>query len=275
MSSNDTLLIRDPIRDGNNEIVGPGRMGLLQFSILRLNEGETEIVEMTDREIALVILTGTATIAVDSERYEGIGGRKDVFSANPATVYVPAGSGAVVECAGPGPVQVAVCSAPSTLKRAPALIAPADVKVKTVGRTNWTRHVKDIIDVSFEAQHLVLGETLNPPGNWSSSPPHRHDIDNPPHEVNMEEIYFYQSKPTQGFGFQRIYTDDRSLDVSYCVEHNDTVMIPEGYHPVAAAPGYQIYYLWFLAGPTSRVLMPSDDPAHAWLKDVEPVIDNL
>ena len=259
-TSGNDLLIRRPMADGVNEIVKPGKMELLSFSLIRLNEGERATVTNHDEEAALVILTGTATITAGSEKYERIGVRRDVFAANPTTVYLPAQHEATIVGAGPGPVSVAVCKSKSTLKRAPALIKPEQVKTKTVGRANWTRTVRDIIDASFEAGHIVIGETLNPPGNWSSSPPHRHEVDNPPDEVKMEEIYFFQLKPRQGFGFQRIYTDDRSLDVTYAIEHDDTVLLPKGYHPVVAGPGYQLYYLWFMTGPTSRVLSPKDDP---------------
>ena len=237
MANSSDLLIRRPLEVGENVIVAPGEMEYLGLSVIKLDEGGSQSLNSGDRELALVVLTGTATVEVEGARYENIGGRGDVFSANAASVYVPCGSGANVSAPGPGPVQVAVCSAPSSLKRAPAYIAPADVKVKAVGKANWRRSVKDIIDYTFEAQHLVLGETVNVPGNWSSYPPHKHEVDNLPVEAKMEEIYFFQVKPQDGFGFQRVYTDDRSLDETYTIEHNDTVKIPKGYHPVSAAPG--------------------------------------
>ena len=49
------------------------------------------------------------------------------------------------------------------------------------------------------------------------------------------------------------------------VRENDLTVIPYGYHPVSAPPGYDVYYLWFLNGPR-RLLRPHDDPAHAWIK---------
>jgi 5-deoxy-glucuronate isomerase len=271
------LHIRNPFHNGENTIVAADNplVDFLRFSILCLEEKQSHSVSLADEEAALVVLTGTASVKVGNALYERIGGRRDVFSANAATVYVPRNSEAIVTCVGPGALTMAVCCSKSKLTREPALIAPKDVKMKTVGRANWTRNVRDIIDSTFEADHIVLGETINPPGNWSSSPPHKHEIDNLPDEVKMEEIYFFQMKPQQGFGFQRVYTDDRSLDVSYAVENNSTVILPKGYHPVAAAPGYQLYYLWFMAGPTSRVLSPKDDPAHSWLKSVEPILDGL
>jgi 5-deoxy-glucuronate isomerase len=114
---------------------------------------------------------------------------------------------------------------------------------------------------------LIIGETFNPPGNWSSSPPHKHDRDDPPREEKFEEVYFYRLDPPQGFALQRVYSADGDLDVCYAVKHNDAVVLPRGYHPVVAAPGYRLYYLWVLAG-QSRNPVWSEDPAHSWIHDV-------
>ena len=108
--------------------------------------------------------------------------------------------------------------------------------------------VYNIVDDRCDAEYLLVGETLNPPGNWSSSPPHKHEYNNLPEESDHEEIYFFKVDPEQGFGIQRLYTDDRELDEACVVENNDAVIISKGYHPVVAAPGYSLYYLWVLAG---------------------------
>jgi len=42
------------------------------------------------------------------------------------------------------------------------------------------------------------------------------------------------------------------------------VLIPEGYHPVATAPGYTMYYLWVMAGENRRFLS-RQDPDHRWI----------
>ena len=139
------LRIRQPIQNGLNEIVGADEMEYLGFSVVALNEGERASIGLDGEEAALVILTGTADIAVaGGERYSRIGGRVDVFSANATTVYVPCGHEATISAAGPGPVTVAVCRAKTTQPRMPALIAPHDVRTKTVGRANWKRAVRDI-----------------------------------------------------------------------------------------------------------------------------------
>jgi len=154
------------------------------------------------------------------------------------------------------------------------VIGPDQVKVRHVGRGNWRRTIYDIVDAAFPAQSMILGETFNPPGFWSSAPPHKHEVDDLPHESAHEEVYLFRLDPPRGFGMQRVYTDDRSLDVAYAVEDGDAVAIPRGYHPVVAGPGYRLYYLWVLAG-HQRVLAPRDDPVHAWLKESEAVIDAI
>jgi 5-deoxy-glucuronate isomerase len=114
------------------------------------------------------------------------------------------------------------------------------------------------------AKKLLVGETYNIPGGWSSYPPHKHDVYSPGEEVCLEEIYHFRIDPPQGFGFQRIYSPERDLDEAYSIENGDTVIIPCGYHPVAAAPGYTLYYLWGLAG-EKREMRPREDPGHAWV----------
>ena len=52
-----------------------------------------------------------------------------------------------------------------------------------------------------------------------------------PIETNLEETYFHRINPSQGYVFQRVYTDDRSLDEAMAAENNDVVMVPKGYHP--------------------------------------------
>ena len=68
------------------------------------------------------------------------------------------------------------------------------------------------------------------------------------HWVNTE-TYYHRLNPPQGFAFQRVYTDDRSLDESCAVENHDVVMVPRGFHPVVAPHGYDLHYLNVMAGP--------------------------
>lgn len=86
-------------------------------------------------------------------------------------------------------------------------------------------------------------------------------------EADLEEIYFYKiDKPEDGYAIQRVYNDDGSLDELVLARNNHLVKIPEGYHPVVSPPGYNTYYLNFLAG-SAQSLKSQDDPQYAWVKD--------
>ena len=237
--------------------------GLIEFGILRLTKGRHFVSIEDDKETALIILSGKCTIKCDVYEWKSIGERNSVFEGDAYGAYIPFNY--KYEIFTEEEVEIAICKAPSNHKSEPVLITPADVKCRIVGKSNWERRVCDIIDLDVNAKRLLVGETFNSPGNWSSYPPHKHDEDNLHKETKMEEVYFYKVNPKQGFGMQRIYTKDKKLDEVYAVENNDVVLIPKGYHPVVAAPGYSIYYLWVLVG-ENRILMPNDDPVHEWIR---------
>jgi len=135
--------------------------------------------------------------------------------------------------------------------------------------------VQTAVGSNVDADRLLVGETFNPPGNWSSYPPHKHDTLNPPLEAPAEEIYFFLVSPPQGWGIQRIYTapdHPEPLDEVYVVQDGDATILPRGYHPVCAAAGYRLYYLWGIAGEERRYGAWTDDPAHAWVKAAEPLL---
>jgi len=222
-------------------------------------------------EMSLDVFSGRCRVKVGDQIFEA-GERPDVFSGAPATVYLPPGTDFDVECVD-GPATLGVFSAPASgVSQKAALVPAAEAVTKEIGRDNWTRTVHTAIGENIAAAKLLLGETLNPPGNWSSSPPHKHDCYRPPSEVPMEEIYYFQVKPSQGFGFMRVYTDPDAanpFDEAYVVEDGDTVVIPRGYHPVVAGPGYQLHYTWALAGEERRYGAWSDDPRHTWIKGAQ------
>ncbi len=269
-----SLHLRRQLSRGYNELIAPENklLEFIEFGILRLGAEEKFAVDAEGKEAVLVILSGRCTVKAGKAAYQNIGQRENVFSNSPYSVYIPCGK--AYEVTATSDLEVAVCKAPSDLNTEPRLIRPEQVGIRSVGRLNWRRDIRDIVDSNFPAKHLLVGETLNPPGNWSSVPPHRHDFDNLPEESDMEEVYFFKLMPQQGYGIQRIYTDDRSIDSTYLLQDNDTVAIPEGYHPVVAAPGYRLYYLWILAG-EKRILKMRDDPQHTWLKNAEPILEEL
>ncbi len=200
-----------------------------------------------------------------------LGPRRDVFAADSHMLFVPPGCAFSLECAA-GEAVLALFSAPAGTPAAapvPRHVAPGQALAQMVGRDNWTRRVVTPVGENVAAERLILGETTNPPGNWSSAPPHKHDRSRPPAEAVMEEVYYFQVQPEQGFGFMRVYTgadDPEPFDEAFVVEHGDTVLIPRGYHPVVAGPGYRLNYTWALAGEERRYGAWSDDPRHSWIK---------
>lgn len=261
-------LIKYKGQKGHIPVVKPGDGGLklISFDLLFFEKGMKYTEETGAREVCIVILGGKCTFESGGNRWENVGARKDVFDGPAASLFVPAGNSFAVEATDTAPVEAAILRCPSKSPGAPVFIPPEKVKIVERGRDNWTRRVHDIVDREIPATTMLVGETFSPAGNWSSAPPHRHDIDDPPRETDHEEIYFFKCKPEQGFQVIRLYTDDYSLNETHTVEPNDTVIITRGYHPVAAGPGYEGYYLWILAG-KERTICTHDDPRHVWLKN--------
>ncbi len=256
------------------EIIAPGTMRFLDFARLQLGAGERYSLETDGREAVLDIFGGKISVTVEhAERktvYERVGARADVFDGAPVMVYIPPNSR--YEVAADSKADVGVFRAPSQSAAAPALLQGADVVKNHAGKDNWSRTVYSALNEKVPAERLLAGETLNPPGNWSSYPPHKHDQSHPPQEAVLEEVYYFRVKPSQGFGLIWTYTatgDPKGFSSVFVVEDGDTVLLPKGYHPVVAAPGYQLHYTWVLAGEERRYGAWADDPRHAWVKSAQ------
>ncbi|MEY4752024.1 MAG: 5-deoxy-glucuronate isomerase [Pseudomonadota bacterium] len=247
--------------------VTPERAGWTHvgFRAVRLKADEVEVVDTLARELCVVVLTGTVDVSVDGEVFESLGTRDSVFEpVSPAAVYVPAGRQVSVRAR--RDAEVALCSAPGGAAAGQVkLIDPASMRRSVRGQGTNTRHVCDILPHDDPAAaHLLVVEVITPASHSSSYPPHKHDAETPPTETLLEETYYHRLNPPQGFAFQRVYTDDRSLDEACAVEDHDVVMVPRGYHPVVAPHGYDLYYLNVMAGP-NRFWVFRNDPAHEWM----------
>lgn len=237
--------------------------GHVGFKLVRLAPGQVHRGGLADREACLVLVSGAADISAGTARFEGVGGRADPFEDRaPGAVYVPAGSDYAVTAR--GAAELAICTAPATGAGASRLIGDADMPREVRGQGTNTRYVRNILPETQPAEGLLVVEVVTPSGHWSSYPPHKHDTAVAGRETVLEETYYHRLNPPQGFAFQRIYTDDRSLDESLAVEDGDVVLVPRGYHPVGTAHGYDLYYLNVMAGPERKWLF-SNDPAHDWI----------
>lgn len=258
---------------GRLSVISPesGQTQWLSFDLLRLDQGSHYEGE-TERETVAVVLFGVLAAEADGHHWSGVGERRDVFGGKAYALYLPAGTKFRVH-AHTG-VEIALVGAPAQLGGEPFLITPDRIKRRSVGHFNWRRDIDDIIDASFPAHRLLVGETRNPPGNWSSYPPHKHERNDPPWEAQLEEIYHFRIAPTGGFAVQLLYTDDGEINEAFIVRDGDTIIIPKGYHPVVAPPGYRVYYLWALAGEGRRLYFRYD-PRHEWLLGAEGILEEL
>jgi 5-deoxy-glucuronate isomerase len=238
----------------------------LELEIVRLPPGGQEAGAGLGKETLLVVLGGRIDVDLNGARWDELGRRPNVFGGRATSVYIPPGT--PYQLRSTKGAEVALFRAPAPPGGAPYVIGPDDVDVATRGRIGFEREVHTILDARRPAAALVVGETFNVPGAWSSYPPHKHDVHDPPRESRLQEVYHFRMDPPQGFGIQRIYSRERDLDEVLVVEDRDTVVIPYGYHPVVAAPGYRLYYLWALAG-EGRDLHVFEDPAHSWVVSVE------
>jgi 5-deoxy-glucuronate isomerase len=219
------------------------------FEDFDLAPRQTLVRELPDREQCLVLLSGRATVCVAGEDFGALGARANPFAGKPFAVYVP--PRAEVRLTAESPCELAVGSAPAAGRFGPRVIRPDEVKEEVRGSGTNTRYVYDILPESTEAESLLVVEVRTPGGHWSSYPPHKHDSA-AGGESELEEIYYHRLSRPGGFAFQRVFTDDRSLDETMAVEDRDLVLVPRGYHPVSAPHGFDLYYLNVMAGPVRR-----------------------
>ena len=229
------------------------------FSARRLAAGDTWTGSTEHDEVALVVLGGRLSIDW-GEGARSIGKREHVFAGYPYAVYLP--SRTSFEVHAETLVELAEARAPSRAALRPRVIAPADVECEIRGGGSMTRQISRIIKPEHEADALMLNEVYTPGGNWSSYPPHKHDTHNPPHELAMDEFYYFRTDHPDGYGLLRQYNAAGTEDDTVTVRDGDLVALRKGYHLVAAPPGYNLYYLAVLAGVT-RSMAASTDPKYA------------
>jgi len=237
----------------------------LAFRAYHLEPGETLAGQTGEFETGLVVLGGTCTVEAEGTRFASIGERPDVWAKTPPyAVLVP--PGVEYEVRAESRLHLAVAGAlAADLDPAPVtLIRPEDIHAEVRGEGRTYRYIQHILPPSGASARLQLVEVYTPAGNWSSFPPHKHDTEDPPREAYLEETYYYQITPEGGFALQRVYTDDGSLDEVFAVHSGDLVLVPKGYHPVAAMPGYDCYYLNAMAGPAKEWNF-TVDPRYRWL----------
>lgn len=244
--------------------VVPEREGdLIGLELAELDPGQS-FEPLCERETVVVVLGGVCEAVAAGESLGDAGGRSNVFEGPGYAIYAPPGTS--LRLTAKNAAQLAIATAPlgaGTPAKA-RLIRPEDQRIDQVGKGNWSRSVRTMLGPEHAAGRLLLGETINAPGAWSSYPPHKHDHESRPEEVKLEEVYLFKVDPAGGFGVQVHYED--GVQEAFVVKDDDVAVIRSGYHPVVGAPGYSLYYLWIMAG-EGRLMIPHFDPAHVWVQE--------
>ncbi|HKK96586.1 MAG TPA: 5-deoxy-glucuronate isomerase [Marivita sp.] len=226
--------------------------GYVGFGLYHLKAGETAAEATGDREVILVMVEGKAAITGAGENWGVLGDRMDVFERTPPhCLYLPNGTEwdavAETDCV------IAVCSAPGQGGHAARRIGPDGITLTERGKGVNTRHINNIaMEGEDYCVSLLVTEVFTPNGHWSSFPSHRHDEDDYPRITYLEETYYHRLNPKNGFGIQRVYTDDGDLNETMAVSDGDVVLVPRGHHPCGAPYGFDMYYLNVMAGPLRK-----------------------
>jgi 5-deoxy-glucuronate isomerase len=234
----------------------------MSFSVQRVQPGEV-YRSATDGEEAVFVLLGGACSVDWGQGSRRIGKRANVFDGLPYALYLPTANR--VSFTAETACEIAECRVPSTAKLEPKLITPSDVATSLRGGGNVSRQIVDVMTPAFPADKLMVVEVYTPGGNWSSYPPHKHDVHNPPAEVDLDEIYYYRMKEPAAFALQHLYSGGSSDGRTVQARDGDAVLVHSGFHPVVAGPGYDVYYLNFLAG-SSHTMAVTEDPQHVWIR---------
>ena len=266
------LLIKPNYRQSDYQAVKPEKGGLeyLNFSAMKLKNGEYISGNTNNHEYVFVLLGGTVKVKIEGEVEEIIGDRQNVFKGMPYAVYLSLNTYyTLTSLSDETDIAYGHCEAVNKFPN--KIIKPGNIDVEIRGGGNATRQINNIVPPGFQCDRLVVVEVYTPSGNWSSYPPHKHDehktdADGNLIEADLEETYFYKIDKPGGYAIQQVYNNDRSLDEVVIAKDGDIVLVPEGYHPVVAAYGYNVYYLNFLAG-SAQSLKASFDPKHNWINN--------
>ena len=233
-------------------------------------------IEADNRERALFVLSGGDINVTYGDQSVVLRGRNSVFDGPTDHLYVPVNTAISIS----GDARVAVGEAPATVAKAASVMKREDVPVLIRGAGRETRQIHNFgMPDTLDADRLIVVEVIVPAGNWSGAPAHKHDVYEPGKESNLEEIYYFESAVSRGekvesevdpVGYFRGYaSDNRPFDVTAEVRTGDVVLVPHGWHgPVAAGPGYDLYFFNIMAGPDPvREWNVTDDPHHAWIRE--------
>ncbi len=264
-----TDLLRKPIaQTGKLHDITPHSAGwsYVGFQVHRLTAGQTASDVTGTREVILVMVEGKAQITGADQDWGELGDRMNVFEKTPPhCLYLPNGTQwsatATTDCV------IAICAAPGQGGHSARRIGPDGITLTQRGTGTNTRYINNIaMEGEDYCDSLLVTEVFTPDGHWSSYPSHRHDEDDYPRITYLEETYYHRLNPPNGFGIQRVYTEDGDLDETMAVKDGDVVLVPCGHHPCGAPYGVEMYYLNVMAGPLRKWRFVAD-PDVEWIME--------
>jgi 5-deoxy-glucuronate isomerase len=234
------------------------------FELHRLEPGQSARGDTGPREAILVLVEGRAQVHAAGQDWGEMGQRLDVFDKTPPhCLYLPPHQ--PWQATATTPLTLAICTAPALGDYPAARLGPDGISMVTRGKGSNTRYIHPIaMEERDVAGSLLVTEVFTPAGHWSSYPPHRHDEDDYPRITYLEETYYHRLNPPQGYGHQRVFTEDGTLDETMSVTNHDLVLVPRGHHPCGAPYGYEMYYLNVMAGPLRKWRF-QNHPDHDWI----------
>ena len=254
----------------------------ISFQVRKLTAGNPWSFSSGENELAIILLSGTISIRSTRGSWHDLE-RQDVWTSAATALYLPRNTDFTIMAERNS--EFAVTWVPTNQDHEPWLIQPQNIAISIRGGDNVSRQINDLLPPGSPVHRLILVEVYTPSGNWSSYPPHKHDVhieNEAGHliEADLEEVYFYKIDKPDGYAYQHVYTDGNSplqqagypIDALVLARNNCAVLIPEGYHPVVSAPGYTTYYLNVLAG-SAQSLANQDDPRYSWVKESYKSVD--
>ncbi len=251
-----------PIVDEGNALVPR-----CYLNVVRLGRGESFRYALGGYESVCVGASGTFDITVGGEAFTKVGRRTHLFGGKPDSVYVPRGAEAILTAV-EGAAVVFIAGGRCEVAGKPFRVSPEDVDTIQYGSDETKTHRK-ILHILGQKHRDRTGRLLVSElftvgaGGWSGFPPHKHAEDVEGVESAFEEVYHFAFNPANGFGAQFAYEHDDDFGPVHHIKTGSTILLDRGYHPVCAAPGYEMYYFTILVGKTATSLRQNFEKAHA------------
>ena len=235
---------------------GEGNARELSSLRLRLTPGGTQRYQIAGEETVLVLQEGKGTFATPDGSWKL--SRTSVFDERGSAIYLP--PGAVLTVAAETALEAILFSTPAPAGGNAAVVTPAEVDVNARGKGNFSREVHNLFVTDTQRQ----------------AADDRRDVQS---ARQLEQLSAAQarrqatanrcSKRSTTTGSRRrrasasrCSTPPTARSTTHTVRDGDAVLLPYGYHPVAAPPGYKLYYLWALAGAERRIGLHEDPDTH-------------